>query len=334
MDMWCIGSVLIEAAVWVAFGERGRVAFQDRRRQENAVKNQTQRALGRGDCFHDGSDTLDTVRDVLDLIKRHGRKSDGLTPEIVSIVLDFVLIDIKDRYNARLLYSSLDKLIGNARDLSAYSDSHAGSTASSADHSRRGQFERAGTSLSSFPSPVQAANSNGSPSGHKSHFSLSDRVHTTQSMQNRIDRVRQSSSTANAIESFGQDPPWTPFAAPRRITEDSRDSFQALGSVMEDKFGSGHPPQGRPDTRHHQPIQQDGTLGSQMHLFKPPTTGSDSTIKPPAPVARVERPGDVRPAFPHLTFKDVNAQRKYNRSLPGEAQAMPILKKRDHVSCY
>ncbi|ROV89219.1 hypothetical protein VMCG_09900 [Cytospora schulzeri] len=93
VDVWSLGCVIVETALWVTFGERERLAFQQRRREENGRVSPIQRGLGRGDCFHNGKERLKTVTDVYDLILRDGRRSDGLTPDIVRLVLDFVLVE-------------------------------------------------------------------------------------------------------------------------------------------------------------------------------------------------------------------------------------------------
>ncbi|KUI67132.1 Mitogen-activated protein kinase kinase 1 [Cytospora mali] len=110
-DTWSFGCVLLEAAVWVALGERGRIEFQQRRRLENE-KNPRQRTLGRLDSFHNGTTRLEAVADVLNLIERDGRRSDDLTPRIARFILTHVLLgEERKRYNARLLLSNLDTLI-------------------------------------------------------------------------------------------------------------------------------------------------------------------------------------------------------------------------------
>lgn len=193
MDIWSIGGILIEAAVWVVFGERGRVEFQERRKKENTEKN---RALGRGDCFHDGSNRLESVVETFDLIRRHGRRSDGLTPEIVNLVLDHVLVDQQPRYNARLLYNALERLTSAAEELSVNLVVRAESTASSADHNRRSQLE-----------PSRSPSHTSGPLPFQRHI---DRAVTTQSMSQRLERV-QGPMRATLDLNQGMEGPWSPM---------------------------------------------------------------------------------------------------------------------------
>lgn len=136
VDVWSLGCVLIETALWVTFGERERIAFQQRRRDENGRVAPIQRGLGRSDCFHNGKEQLQTVRDVYDLIKRHGRRSDGLTPKIVLFVLNHVLAEEGERYPVRIIATNLDNLIQTSKEETVYGSSVGGSIASSIDLSR------------------------------------------------------------------------------------------------------------------------------------------------------------------------------------------------------
>lgn len=115
-DMWSLGCILIEAAVWVCFGRRGRLIFQQRRRDENNEVAPEQRDLERSDCFHNGKARLKTVDDVFDLVQRDGRRSDELTPRIVRLVLDHLLVDEELRYDTRVLLGEFGTMIRTTTD--------------------------------------------------------------------------------------------------------------------------------------------------------------------------------------------------------------------------
>lgn len=137
--MWPLGCVLIEAAVWVSFGRRGRAEFQQRRRHENDEVAPLQRALGRSDCFHNGKTRLKTVEEVFDLVQTDGRRSDELTPKVVRLVLDHLLVDEDSRFEARLLSTELEKIIRTTTDCPDDRSSRRNSASSSITQSRRSQ---------------------------------------------------------------------------------------------------------------------------------------------------------------------------------------------------
>ncbi|KAK7949511.1 hypothetical protein PG988_016150 [Apiospora saccharicola] len=90
VDIWALGCILLEAAIWVSFGEPDRQRFRDRRICEIARLSDDPQALD-SDAFHNGSKALMCVEDVHRWILSDGRKCDNFTPDIVRYVLDHCL---------------------------------------------------------------------------------------------------------------------------------------------------------------------------------------------------------------------------------------------------
>lgn len=348
--MWSLGCVLIEAAVWVCFGRRGRLKFQQRRRDENNDVAPGQRDLGRSDCFHNGKARLKTVEEVFDLVQRDGRRSDELTPRIVRLVLDHLLVDENSRYEARLLSSELGNMIRTTTDWPHDRLSRGISTASSASCSHRSQEFR-----------------------HSQHDGIDD----PQNMSSRPQyRIHTPSTTIDSIEQY-QTPPAervsTMGLLPRRST-----SFRSQNSPAEpwnhnegnqglQRMESGQLPiplperNGRhstysaispmegfhPDTPTHAPtetIRPDHTQRQIGHVRSPdqpwPAQGVATSLTNSSHTTITHsQPRDYkRTTFPDISMEDVTARRargkppKLRPLLQGEDQAMMFLKKRDHVS--
>ncbi|KAH7308564.1 kinase-like domain-containing protein [Stachybotrys elegans] len=113
VDMWAMGCILIETAVWISFGEQGRQDFRDMRMKETAQlpdhKND-----GRSDCFHDNERVLKCVEQVGEWIRTNGRQCDTITPLVVDLVLKHLLLEAGQRITSRILYNRLSVLIKDA----------------------------------------------------------------------------------------------------------------------------------------------------------------------------------------------------------------------------
>lgn len=348
--MWSFGCVLIEAAVWVCFGQRGRIEFQQRRRDENNEVAEEQRDLGRSDCFHDGKAVLTTVGEVLDLVQRDGRKSDELTPNIVKLVLDHLLVDKDSRYNARILSTELGKLVRIAANSPNGRLSRHISTASSAAHSHGSQNFRLSQNYGindSQPISTRPQHSTPTPSTtidsiSQNQTSPTERVSTV-SIPNRRTSVR---SPNGAKESwYDVDEPQElhrmggrqlPVAMQElsamdrtlsthsTITPEADVSRRTQTETADHDCIRGHachaPPQDQT-----WPVQSANANGTTTGRSHPPLTHS--------------QPSDHRKTtFPDISIQSVDLRRaeggspNLRRLLPGEDQAMFFLKQRDHVS--
>ncbi|VUC31584.1 unnamed protein product [Clonostachys rosea] len=121
--MWSIGCIIVEAAVWLAFGERGRQDFIKKRKQETS-KLIDLRNLGYSDCFHDGSAALRCIGEYVDLMKHHGRQSDEITRQIVKLATKDLLIEEDSRINSLNLFTRLRMILNAERHIEMSSPSH------------------------------------------------------------------------------------------------------------------------------------------------------------------------------------------------------------------
>lgn len=121
--MWSIGCIIIEAAVWVTFGERGRQDFRNKRIEEIS-KLPELKSLGYGDCFHNGSVALNCVTEYVNLMKLHGRPSDKLTPEIVNLTTENLLVEEDSRINSLNLHSRLRAILNDKRSSEKLDPTH------------------------------------------------------------------------------------------------------------------------------------------------------------------------------------------------------------------
>lgn len=389
VDIWSLGCVLIETALWVTSGERARIAFQQRRRDENGRVSPIQRGLGRSDCFHNGKDRLQTVSDVYDFIKRHGRRSDGLTPDIVLFVLNRVLVEKRERYNARLLATELDNLIRKSTE-TVYGSSVCGSIASSADLSQRSR-ERSSIhgneygesyrmSMGPLSTGEQARNT-----AYRADMLSPDRSPPTLHLLGTSPSYHEC-TRASGIDIDG-DPkaePWNHHDAVQRppicntvslpeasllpTAEDCHQARQQEATLMgihgaagpsqrlerKDGISSIDEETYMGDTRHshgqtlrpsrpqmdaqsHARIDPSPCQWSTKRVETDKSSDSKATITLTTQRDKTHAPRPSRPTFPHVRIADVNERRikeketGLRRSLPGEDQAMALLKSRDHI---
>jgi hypothetical protein len=108
-DVWSLGCIYSEAAVWIADGYKGLV---DYRRQRLA---ETDRILFKaGDCFHDGERILQSVLDAHRDIEDRLRRSDYITKDVLESMVDEMLWE-EDRPNAKALLRKSEMVLSRAR---------------------------------------------------------------------------------------------------------------------------------------------------------------------------------------------------------------------------
>lgn len=106
-----MGCMIVEAAVWVAFGERGRTNFRENRLVETR-QLPDHRDLGHGDCFHDGQTVLQCIaQDIIKNMERDGRRSDTITPKIVELMVEHALIEKQYRDRAAQLLGKMKRKV-------------------------------------------------------------------------------------------------------------------------------------------------------------------------------------------------------------------------------
>ncbi|KAK6085916.1 hypothetical protein SCUP234_02823 [Seiridium cupressi] len=116
VDIWALGCILLEAAVWVSFGEHQRQAFRLAREQETELLFDHW-PQGRSDCFHDGVDALQIVRAMGERVQKAGRRCDLITTQIVDYVLSVVLIPKEQRRdNIRQILTKLGNMFYQAKE--------------------------------------------------------------------------------------------------------------------------------------------------------------------------------------------------------------------------
>jgi hypothetical protein len=108
-DIWALGCIFSEAAVWIADGYRGLLNYRQQRTAES------DRILFKGgDCFHDGERVLQSVLDVHADIEDRLRRSDHITKDALDTMVDEMLWD-EDRPNAKALWRKAEMVLSRAR---------------------------------------------------------------------------------------------------------------------------------------------------------------------------------------------------------------------------
>ena len=112
VDIWSIGCVFSEAAVWSRFGWEGVLEY--RRLRQAEVK--TRQDLDGEQLFHDGRHLLQAVHDTHKQILENQRDMDLVTVEILRLLnKDMLLSDGKPRYSARGIFHESRSIIKKAR---------------------------------------------------------------------------------------------------------------------------------------------------------------------------------------------------------------------------
>lgn len=107
-DIFSAGAVLSDAASWVAKGELGRKEYFNRRKKQ--LENTEGFALsGYETAFHNGSERLSSVDEMHRDIRATLPSHDRMTPRVLNIIENHMLVLPKDRLQAKLLYSKFEK---------------------------------------------------------------------------------------------------------------------------------------------------------------------------------------------------------------------------------
>ena len=106
VDIWSLGCIFSEAAMWIADGYKGVV---DYRRQRMAETDEIPNFKG-GDCFHDGERVLKAVIDAHKDIELRLRRSDYITKDVLDSMVEEMLWE-EDRPNAKALWRKAEGVL-------------------------------------------------------------------------------------------------------------------------------------------------------------------------------------------------------------------------------
>lgn len=107
-DIWSLGCIYSEAAVWIADGYKGLLDYRNER------KAQLRRILFKGgDSFHDGVRVLDTVLENHTDVEDRLRRSDHITKDVLDTMVDEMLWE-EDRPNAKALSRKAEIVLSRA----------------------------------------------------------------------------------------------------------------------------------------------------------------------------------------------------------------------------
>ena len=112
VDVWSLGCVYSEAAVWVACGLKGLSSYRQRR------SNETSKTPGfrDGDCFHNGEHTLSCVEEFHNSVIQNVSRSDPLTIPVVERIIPWMLDErIDGRLSSQQVLRQLEKMIKQGR---------------------------------------------------------------------------------------------------------------------------------------------------------------------------------------------------------------------------
>ena len=111
VDIWSIGCVFSEAAVWARYGWK-RVLEYRRQRQ---VEGKRILQLDGEHVFHDGHDVLEVVQETHEHIKKKARDIDRATVEILPLLNDMLLNEEEPRLNAKQVLHKSRRVIKAVR---------------------------------------------------------------------------------------------------------------------------------------------------------------------------------------------------------------------------
>jgi hypothetical protein len=109
-DIWSLGCIYSEAAVWIADGYSGVIEY---RRQRIAEIEKIPDFTG-GDSFHDGERALKTVLNTHREIELRLRRSDNITKDVLDSMVEEMLWE-EDRPGAKALWRRAEGLLSRAR---------------------------------------------------------------------------------------------------------------------------------------------------------------------------------------------------------------------------
>ena len=114
VDIWSIGCVFSEVAVWSRFGWERVMEYKRLRQAE--VKQRLD--FDGEELFHDGRDVLQSVQDMHDNIRLEKRDMDLVTIEILRLLEDDMLLrEHEPRYSAKQVFHKSRRIINAVRKM-------------------------------------------------------------------------------------------------------------------------------------------------------------------------------------------------------------------------
>lgn len=111
VDIWSLGCIWLEAAVWIVEGWSGLEAFRTRRRDELAKLPVEQTR-----CFHDGTSMLDCVYDEIRAIRKKTTDQDPITKDVCEQLIKGMLCSKNERRPTALkIWESSQALLKDSR---------------------------------------------------------------------------------------------------------------------------------------------------------------------------------------------------------------------------
>ncbi|RSL97519.1 hypothetical protein CEP52_010868 [Fusarium oligoseptatum] len=121
-DIWSLGCVMSETAVWIKSGRQGLENYRNGRIAETRTLPRFDQA-SRGRCFHDGAQALSAVRTAHDWI-RSNSSHDIVTLQVLEMIETSMLVFHADRQDAHSIHERLVQIIHSASSNQEYSSSH------------------------------------------------------------------------------------------------------------------------------------------------------------------------------------------------------------------
>ncbi|KAI1141158.1 kinase-like domain-containing protein [Hypoxylon sp. FL0543] len=116
VDIWSLGCVFSEAAVWAVCGQPGLRDYLERRLQETQRVPSMARS-GFAGCFHNGSEPLEAVALMHTHVQNRKRHWDTVTPEVIRLIHESMLLEpMGPRRSARDLLQKSERLLQDAEN--------------------------------------------------------------------------------------------------------------------------------------------------------------------------------------------------------------------------
>jgi hypothetical protein len=113
VDIWSLGCIYSEAAMWVADGHKGILDYRRQRISEASQVARFNVAQRDVDCFHDGERTLTSVLVAHRDVDQRLRRADHITKDVLDAMVTEMLWD-EDRPSAKALWRKAELVLGRA----------------------------------------------------------------------------------------------------------------------------------------------------------------------------------------------------------------------------
>ncbi|CAH0021248.1 unnamed protein product [Clonostachys rhizophaga] len=138
VDIWSLGCILMEVAVWITGGFKALESFKVARVEETSKIPDFHEVVF-CDCFHQGYDLLPSVKEWARIVQENARRNDNITPRMVDFILNSLLRPESFRCSPQSLEASMREIISSTK------------VGSQAYHSRIEQHPPSPSSIGSIP---------------------------------------------------------------------------------------------------------------------------------------------------------------------------------------